>query len=260
MGAFRFHLALILLLAVIFSGPALAVEQGETGRCTSCHSRDSSQSRLRIDVEAFNQSVHAGLDGCTDCHSQVEIVDGACVHGSGTVNCADCHDQENLHGLSGLEGNRPDCYHCHTRHAILPTDAPGSSVNPNRLAETCANCHPAQSGRVDYLSWLPSLKIATHPKADFSAGDYRDTNCLGCHQGRAAHGETGPINNASCPRCHMAEPGGRPPILGFSHPQADPNQQPGVFIIAIVYQVVILVFLVGGLVFFISKWTGTKPH
>lgn len=257
-GTMKFHVALLLLLVLLATGGAHAESESEAEECTDCHSLMSTRSRLRMDVEAFNDSVHAGSAQCSDCHSRLEIADGACVHGSGAVECVDCHDRKNLHGWAGTDANRPDCHHCHTRHNIFGKTDPRSSVHPDRLADTCVKCHPSQSGRVGFLSWLPSVKIATHPKADFNGQDYHDRNCIGCHQGEAAHGGQDSVNASACPRCHMGRDGGKPPMLGFSHPEADPDRQAGVFFVALIYQAVLVVFLLGGMVFFFGKFSRTK--
>jgi hypothetical protein len=63
------------------------------------------------------------------------------------------------------------------------------------------------------------VRIKSHPKQDFS-GTYDKTNCLGCHQGAAAHGESGNINGQTCYKCHIT-PEGRGALLGHIHPKAD---------------------------------------
>ncbi len=252
-------IALLLLLAALLCGRTALAESG-TADCVACHGPHGTRSQLRVDIAAFNKSVHADSVGCAGCHTQVRIKDGACVHGSGAVDCAACHEQKNLHGADSPRGVRPRCQDCHPPHAIFAMDDPRSAVGPDRMAATCAQCHPVQSGRVGYLSWLPSLKIATHLKADLSGADYHQGNCLGCHQGQAAHGESAPINRASCPRCHMSGPDGKAPMLGVFHAQADPKRQPGVFAVAMIYQVLIGAFLVGGIVFFVGKLSGVKKR
>lgn len=254
----KFTIAILVLLAALLFGPGAQAEG--SAPCADCHGPHSTRSQLPVDIAAFNNSVHASTVGCAGCHTQVKIKDGACVHGSGAVNCAQCHEQKNLHGAGSTEGNRPQCNDCHQPHAIFAKDDPRWALNPDHLAHICAKCHPAQSGQAGYLSWLPSLKIATHPKADLSGADFRNGNCMGCHQGRAAHGQSAPINHDSCPRCHMSGPHGKSSMLGVSHPQADPDRQPDVFVVALIYQMLIVAFLVGGIAFFVGKFSGTKKR
>jgi hypothetical protein len=245
----------VFVVAVVIGRPGTTLAY-EPDECIACHNLQSTESRLKIDVKAFSGSAHADNAGCMDCHSQVENESHTRKKGSGTVDCTACHDQQNRHGLTGLEKTRPDCYNCHTKHDILPKDDPRASIHPNKMTVTCASCHPAQSGGADYLSFLPSIKIKTHPKADLS-GDYSIENCLGCHQGQAVHGEKELINEATCQRCHL-DAQGKNPMLGFMHPKAGPTRQAGVFAVAIVYQFVMLFFVVGAIFMFIRKFTGTK--
>jgi hypothetical protein len=91
-----------------------------------------------------------------------------------------------------------------------------------------------ECGKKDYLSWLPSIQIASHPKGDFSTR-YEKTNCLGCHQGKGAHGDDAKLNNDRCDVCH--QPPGKPGALwGKMHPRADYTRQPAVFAAGMIYQ------------------------
>jgi hypothetical protein len=249
-----FSIAVVLVIAVFGNGPAALAYTPEA--CIACHDLKSTQSRLRIDVAAFIPSVHGDNADCTECHSRVTDETHIRTPGSGAVDCGQCHEQENRHGMRAVEGNRPQCHACHTRHAILPKADPASSVHPERLEQTCGQCHPDQFGHSDYLSWLPSSKIATHPKADLS-GDNSDTHCIGCHQGRAVHGETAPITEDPCYRCHMTDDG-RGALLGVIHPQADAGRQPGVFAAALLYQAVLAALVIGGLFFFVRRFSGSN--
>ena len=228
----------------------------ENDECITCHSLQSIKSRLHIDMELFNRSVHAGVSDCVDCHNRLKIENNICIDGSGSVDCNECHDQQNRHGIGGTSENRPECYHCHTRHNILSKDNPMATIHQERLPETCANCHPTQTGQSSYLSWLPSIKLSTHPKADLS-GDYSKSNCLECHQGKATHGGEELIREATCYLCHF-DVEGQKAIMGFIHPRADLDRQPGVFAVAIIYQIFIILLIVGGIVFFIRKFSGLK--
>jgi hypothetical protein len=243
----------LLLLAQALTlalGPLPAASAARDGQCLDCHAGPGAKAKLTMDPAELRASAHADLD-CRDCHRRVVVEGHACRPKSGAVACADCHDQVDRHGGSEAQ-NRPHCHQCHTRHHILPSGDAASSTNPDRLAATCAQCHPAQSGHEDYLSWLPLVKIATHPKADFSAGRYRNDNCLGCHQGRASHGQAGALNQDPCGRCHMNAQGGNA-MLGRFHAQADPDHQPVVYAAALAYQVVGAALLLGGLAFLLTR-------
>lgn len=237
---------------LFFTAAASAYEIEE---CIDCHNTSSTASRLTMDAAQFNASIHADNATCMDCHLMVEDESHTETPGSGAVDCSQCHEQENFHGLDGDRENRPQCFHCHTRHDIQAIADPAASVHPTRLTATCGQCHPAQSGYRDFLSRLPSIKIKTHPKGDLYT-DYTDANCIGCHQGQGAHGETDTINDDTCYRCHM-DAQGQKALLGFIHPRADGGDQPGVFAVAILYQLVLLACIVGGVIFFVRKFSET---
>ena len=255
MGSMKSRLILFSLMVLVISHTPQRGMAYENDQCVACHGLQSTKSRLRIDVEAFKRSVHMDNAECVDCHRQITDDNHSHHAGSGAVDCGECHDQENRHGRGAMEKNRPDCHDCHTRHSIAGKDDPSSSIHPDHLVDTCAQCHPAESGRLDALSWLPSIKIATHPKADMG-GYYTEDNCVGCHQGQAAHGEKAKISEATCERCHMTDEG-RNPMFGFIHSQADVVRQPGVFAAALLYLVGIVLLLAGGMFFFIQKISGS---
>lgn len=217
-----------------------------TEDCIRCHKEGSEQATLQISIADFRASAHGSETTCQDCHTGI-LDDGHFKNkGSGEVDCNECHDQENRHGQKRTKGlNRPACYSCHTRHKILTKDNAASSVHPKQLKTTCKGCHPAETGKVGYLSWLPSVRIISHKKADFSK-DYDEHNCLGCHQGQAAHGEEGPINEEGCQICHM-DGRGRGALFGYMHARADIRRQPLTFAAAMIYLASILFVISRGL-------------
>lgn len=75
---------------------------------------------------------------------------------------------------------------------------------------------------------------------------YERTNCVGCHQGQAAHGEKESLDKQDCHRCHR-EKDGKSHMLGYIHARADSRKQPAVFVAGIVYQFAIGALIVGGL-------------
>lgn len=225
--------------------------------CVRCHQEGSRDSALHLSIEAFQASIH-GREGisCQECHWAVEDEVHASKKGFGAVDCGECHDKENRHGLYTGSENRPECHACHTRHAILEQDDPSSSVHPQQLDETCRICHALQCGERDYLSWFPSLQIASHSKQDFSQRHER-SNCIGCHQGMAAHGEEGQLNEQDCYICHLPKKG-RAGLLGYIHPKADYKKQPSTFGAAVIYQVGIVCLIWGGFRYYIRKFAGKR--
>jgi hypothetical protein len=219
------------LLLLFGSGPAGAYT---TEECLGCHGKGGSSSRLMV-FEEFRNSAHGKNLSCRDCHTGIKDESHKTRPGTGIVQCGRCHDQDNRHGFQAQGRTRPQCHECHTRHHILAKGDRSSSVHPDNLPATCKGCHPRQCGKGDYLSWFPSLRVKAHKKQDFSRS-YSEKNCLGCHQGKAAHGEYGLIDNQTCYKCHQPLDG-KSPQLGSIHPQADLRQQPALVVAAVADQV-----------------------
>lgn len=203
--------------------------------CVQCHRQGAKGSTRQIAVEEFQHSVHGPITPCQGCHTGIQDETHVMVKGSGKVDCGGCHVQENHHGASSTAAQRPQCFSCHTTHAIRKKKDPCASIYPANLKNTCKGCHPSECGERDYLSLLPSLKIASHPKQDLSQY-YGKDNCLGCHQGHGAHGDATVLNDQTCYLCHFSQ-AGRLPLMGYIHPRADRETHPGVFAAAIIGQI-----------------------
>jgi hypothetical protein len=219
--------------------------------CIRCHKEGSPESRLNMSLKGYEASIHGREITCQDCHTGVIDKDHKTIKGSGAVDCSQCHDQENRHGFKSKNEHRPRCYSCHTTHAIFEKANELSSVHYKNLKTTCKTCHPVECGDRDYMSWLPSLQISSHNKQDFGQVFDAD-NCLGCHQGMAAHGEDAPLNDQNCYNCHFS-PEGEPLLLGYIHPEADLEKHPTIFAAGAVSLLLIMVLFSGGFAFHIRK-------
>jgi len=197
------RIGMLLLCSVLFafSAAVSAVLAYETEDCVRCHGEASRESRLRIPVEDFRGSVHEGQLDCQDCHAGTK--DKEHVHRKTVqkVDCNQCHDHQNLHGQGAPRGRPPECHDCHTKHAILPPSSLASSVHPRNLKDTCAECHPRESGRVSMPASFLSFQPSAHRKGDLS-GVFDATRCVDCHQGQAAHGEERRLSEKRCGQCH----------------------------------------------------------
>jgi len=222
---------LVIGLLLFFSGGSAGAYT--TDECLGCHGQGGSATRT-ISITEFKNSAHGKDPSCRDCHTKVKDESHQARPGAGAVQCGPCHDQENRHGLQANGRPRPQCHDCHTRHGILPKADLKSSVHPDKLPLTCKTCHPRECGKGDYLSWFTSLRVKSHKKQDFSRA-FQDKNCLGCHQGKAAHGEKRPINSQSCYKCHQPVQG-EGPLWGSIHPRADWKRQPALFAAAVADQ------------------------
>jgi hypothetical protein len=226
--------------------------------CLVCHAADTGSSQKRIQPEEFESSIHhqAGI-GCRDCHTGIQ--DAA--HETGvtipsSVNCNDCHEQENLHGSAAQQNLRPQCHDCHTRHNIRVKTDEHSAIHTGNLADTCSRCHPGESGRTDILSFLPSLKISTHEKQDFSQV-YRMDNCIGCHQGRAVHGSQETVNDQNCAVCHLDE-SGKSTLMGILHPGTAQDRKSAVFAASLIHFAFFGLIVIFGLGVRVKKIIGSR--
>jgi formate dehydrogenase gamma subunit len=151
--------------------------------CGECHGEVTSDLR---------ESVHGNLGSrdtpiCTDCHREHAVQplsEAAAMKASGEV-CSQCHASERLssryglsgdtvssfyqsyHGLATKLGSRAvaNCASCHGYHLILPQDDPRSTIHPDRLAQTCGECHPGASDKF-------ASGDVHHPAAKPGEGDF----------------------------------------------------------------------------------------
>lgn len=245
-----FPFSLTLLAFFLVLSPARGALTGKD--CLTCHAPGSSKSSLHVPLEAWEASVHGKTVSCQECHSGVTDATHESVQGSGAVSCTGCHDTVNRHGGGKGQGNRVQCQACHTRHGILPPEAHASSVNPRNLRTTCGRCHPREAGDTGCLAWFLQLQVRSHGKQDPAWSTGRD-HCLGCHQGKGAHGEEGPIHPDPCHRCHAPE---QRPLMGAIHPT--PEKTGGLLLSAFLYAAGLVFLLWGGLRFTVRRFSARK--
>lgn len=184
--------------------------------CLSCHGKtnisqlthDGKVRSLFVDPDEWSQDIHCkGSMTCVDCHTYASPH----LHfreGFIDVDCARCHpeeaeeNQKNIHlTFTTITAGKelPLCYHCHTKHHILPHDDPSSSVNKVNIGKTCGNCH-AEVMVKGILAGTSFGKISGHRKGDFSERfDMRV--CTNCHFEDSAHGSK-QVYKDFCTRCH----------------------------------------------------------
>ena len=184
--------------------------------CLSCHGKpeisqimsDGKVRSLFVDQGKWSQDIHhRGNVLCVDCHTQANPY----LHfreGHVNVDCARCHPEEaeefqrNVHLTFSAPSpgkELPLCFHCHTKHHVLPHDDPASSVHENNIGETCGSCHAEVM--VQRISKGGSLgKISGHRKGDISER-FDMMVCINCHYQDSAHG-TKRVHKDFCSRCH----------------------------------------------------------
>lgn len=114
--------------------------------------------------ETYERSIHGKLlaDGsrkgpvCSDCHNAHQIEKPASAHFKSVsdAKCGRCHEDRLVHYRDTYHGKamalgRPNvaadvaaCYDCHGHHDVLPVSDPRSRLSPQRIVETCRQCHP----------------------------------------------------------------------------------------------------------------------
>lgn len=227
-------LAIILFLASLFSaGPSHSQSLIYSDEdCLYCHGKPeiyqiTSEGNLRplyVDPEEWSQDIHhQGKLSCVDCHTNANPY----LHfreGFIDVDCARCHPiedeeyQKNIHltfPTSAITQGKelPLCYHCHTKHYVLPHDNPSSSVHESNIGNTCGSCH--LEVMVEEILGGSSLgKISGHRKGDLSNPFDMDI-CINCHYEDSAHGAKR-VYNDFCTHCHDVRSKGNV-IMGPTH-------------------------------------------
>jgi hypothetical protein len=199
--------------------------------CLFCHGKpemaqitpDGNVRSLFVDPEEWSQDIHhRGHLICIDCHKNANPY----IHfreGFIDVDCARCHTEEdeeyqkNIHHsfAAPLTPGKelPLCFHCHTKHHVLPHEEPLSSVHESNIAQTCGTCHPETMIRA-VVNGTSLGKISGHRKGDLS--ETFDMNlCLDCHYKDSAHGAKR-VYKDFCTRCHDVRSKGNL-IMGPTH-------------------------------------------
>ncbi len=111
-------------------------EEHRGATCTDCHTPHHIR---RADSDFRLQSVKS----CSRCHDQRSATYGQTYHGKVTRLGAPV-------GYGG--GEVATCGACHRNHAILPASDPTSSIHPDRIVATCAQCH--EGAHREFASYL----------------------------------------------------------------------------------------------------------
>ncbi len=106
--------------------------------CTDCHGSHNILPRKDPGSPIFARNIP---DLCARCHREGEK---AALRYTGTQHEIIKHYKMSIHGKglaqSGLMVSAT-CTSCHTAHSMLPAKDPRSSVNRDRVIDTCAQCH-----------------------------------------------------------------------------------------------------------------------
>jgi len=221
----------ILILLILLFSRSFAQDSNFTDQdCLFCHgksnisqiTKEGKTRSIFVDPEGWSQDIHRKSKmTCVDCHTNANPY----IHfreGFIDVDCARCHPEEaeeyqkNIHltfPAPSKNKELPLCYHCHTKHHILPHDDPSSSVHEENVGETCGICHPEVMVK-GILKGTSLGKISGHRKGDL--GERFDMKvCINCHYEDSAHGAKRAYKEF-CSRCHDVRSKGNS-LIGPTH-------------------------------------------
>lgn len=229
----------LLLAGLVFAAEVFSYGQAKNS-CLDCHS--TLVDFLQVTPEKFSQDIHAqkGLT-CASCHGgdpTSDDPDKAMSRKAGWKGnidrtqvpqvCGSCHsdpaymrqfnpslrtDQLNqyktsVHGIRLAAGDTKVavCTDCHSVHDLRVPSDPRSTVNPVKVANTCARCHADATHMSGYK--IPTNQFAEYSKSvhhDALAirGDLSAPTCSTCHgnHGATPPGVTSVVN--VCSTCHV---------------------------------------------------------
>lgn len=119
-------------------GQLFAQGSPDAPACRDCHSPHGALGKNDSSSPTFSRNVPAL---CANCHRTGRK---AAVRYNGKQDRVVEHYTESIHGKGLLQSGltvTADCADCHTAHHELPSRDPRSSVNPNNISRTCAQCH-----------------------------------------------------------------------------------------------------------------------
>jgi hypothetical protein len=106
--------------------------------CKECHGTHGVKGKTDSKSPTFPINVPAL---CARCHREGEK---AAIRYTGPEREITSHYAESIHGKGLLESGlvvTAMCTDCHTAHHELPEKDPNSSVNPEKISDTCGRCH-----------------------------------------------------------------------------------------------------------------------
>ena len=123
--------------------------------------------------------------------------------------------QGSRHGqllLQEKDSRAAQCVSCHGVHGIRGPKSRKSSVNPQRIPDTCGACHAdpkhmagfkTESGEPIPTNQVAQYKESVHGKALLEKGDLGAPSCTGCHGSHAAMPPAVASVSQVCRRCHV---------------------------------------------------------
>ncbi|MDZ4165963.1 MAG: cytochrome c3 family protein [Smithellaceae bacterium] len=121
-------------------GKAVAARNPDTAACHDCHNLHDIKSVSEANP-VVQKEFHTKV--CSRCHADEKMMARAGILAIPVKTYLDSYHGKNYR--LGYPEKVAGCTDCHTAHAIFRHDNPDSSINPQNLVKTCAQCHPKAS-------------------------------------------------------------------------------------------------------------------
>jgi cytochrome b subunit of formate dehydrogenase len=225
-------------------------------QCSTCHANMASDYAHSAHGMATRAGNKAAPD-CATCHGKAHEIENTKTSQfrAGVPDlCGACHIDvlgeysDSVHGQAVKHGviQSPVCTDCHGEHSILPAKNAASTVNPNHVRDTCANCH--NSVRLMRRFGLPSDRIVSFDSSFHGLASKSGTetvaNCSSCHGVHNIRASSDPASMihpshlaATCGKCHQGA--GSRFALGPIHTSAGPTEAAAVRWIRWIYWAII---------------------
>ncbi|MFA7227601.1 MAG: cytochrome c3 family protein [Melioribacteraceae bacterium] len=136
--------------------------------CVDCHTSHDVQSKKELTSPTFARNVP---ELCGKCHREGKNIATALDESNKGIII---NYRESIHGKGLLQSGlmvTATCVNCHSSHRELPQKDPRSTVNPNNIAATCAQCH---------LGVYEEFKSSVH-SPEVTKTDKKLPVCNDCH-------------------------------------------------------------------------------
>ncbi len=136
--------------------------------CEDCHGTHAIKTKQDFNSPTFTRNIP---QLCAKCHREGEK---AAVRYTGREKDIVKHYSMSIHGKGLMESGlmvTAVCTSCHTTHSELPASDPESSVNPQNIGKTCAQCH---------LGIFEQFKSSIH-SPQLAKTDKKLPTCHDCH-------------------------------------------------------------------------------
>jgi cytochrome b subunit of formate dehydrogenase len=237
-------------------------ENAPKPQCAQCHQAITQEFELSVHAAEIRKG-NEGAPNCAFCHGEsheIKVAKTPEARKESVDNCGMCHAEaleafnKSIHGKDVARGVReaPVCTDCHGSHAVGGKTLAASSVSPQKLADTCGNCH----GNLKLMqrfglnaNQVTSFNESFHGLA-VKAGQQNIADCASCHGYHEILPSTDPESMihpkniaATCGSCHPGA-GTRFPITRIH--EVDPGSQPEI----IQYARIFYIWLIPGTIGF----------